>query len=130
MMLVARPPRRGAEDAAQERRREPVLDRIVGETGAQRGEDASGQGSGGRGPDVAGKEARSDKMRERTEIGLDGSECTRPRRAIAERLPREVNKAFWEQNPAFADAKEPVLAWYRHALRADWASPAEVKADF
>src|SRR5215212_8996761 len=38
-------------------------------------------------------------------------------------------KAFWEENPDFADAKQPILAWYRHALRADWASPAEVKAD-
>lgn len=39
-------------------------------------------------------------------------------------------KAFWEGNPGFADVKEPVLAWYRHALRADWRSPADVKADF
>jgi mRNA interferase HigB len=39
-------------------------------------------------------------------------------------------KAFWEANPGFADAKEPVLAWYRHTLKADWASPAAVKADF
>lgn len=39
-------------------------------------------------------------------------------------------KAFWEEKPGSADAKEPVLAWYRHVLRADWASPAEVKADF
>ena len=39
-------------------------------------------------------------------------------------------KAFWESNPAWADAKEPTLAWYRHTLSADWASPAEVKADF
>lgn len=38
-------------------------------------------------------------------------------------------KAFWEANPARADAKEPVLAWYRHTLSADWASPADVKAD-
>jgi len=39
-------------------------------------------------------------------------------------------KAFWESNPAYADAKEPTLAWYRHALHADWSSPADVKADF
>jgi mRNA interferase HigB len=39
-------------------------------------------------------------------------------------------KAFWEANPSCADAREPVLAWYRHALKADWATPAEVKADF
>lgn len=39
-------------------------------------------------------------------------------------------KAFWEGNPEYQDAKEPTLAWYRHALRADWSSPAEVKQDF
>jgi mRNA interferase HigB len=39
-------------------------------------------------------------------------------------------KAFGEGNPTYADALEPTLAWYRHALKADWASPAEVKQDF
>ena len=39
-------------------------------------------------------------------------------------------RAFWEGTPACADAREPVLAWYRHVLRADWHSPAEVKMDF
>ena len=39
-------------------------------------------------------------------------------------------KKFCEQRPAYTDAAEPVRAWYRHALRADWASPADVKQDF
>jgi mRNA interferase HigB len=39
-------------------------------------------------------------------------------------------KAFWEQTPAYSDATEPTLAWYRHALKADWAAPADVKKDF
>lgn len=39
-------------------------------------------------------------------------------------------KAFWENNPQNADAAEPAKAWYRHTLKADWASPAEVKQDF
>lgn len=39
-------------------------------------------------------------------------------------------KTFWEASPAHADAREPLLAWYRHAVQADWASPAAVKADF
>ncbi len=39
-------------------------------------------------------------------------------------------KAFWDDKPEYADAKEPVLAWYRHTLKAEWAMPAEVKADF
>lgn len=39
-------------------------------------------------------------------------------------------KTLWEENPACLDAKEPALAWYRHTLKADWASPADVKAEF
>ena len=39
-------------------------------------------------------------------------------------------KAFWEKDPTHVDAREPVLAWYRHALKADWANPQDVKADF
>jgi mRNA interferase HigB len=35
-----------------------------------------------------------------------------------------------EGSPTHADAREPLLAWYRHAVKADWASPAAVKADF
>ena len=33
-------------------------------------------------------------------------------------------------HPSYLDAKEPTLAWYRHALKANWASPADVKAAF
>lgn len=39
-------------------------------------------------------------------------------------------KAFWEDNPECMDAKESTLAWYRHALAADWSAPAVVKQDF
>lgn len=39
-------------------------------------------------------------------------------------------KAFWKSYPECLDAKEPTLAWYRHALHADWSSPANVKQDF
>lgn len=39
-------------------------------------------------------------------------------------------KLFWDDTPVFMDAREPTLAWYRHLLKADWASPAEVKRDF
>lgn len=39
-------------------------------------------------------------------------------------------KVFWEISPEFIDAKEQALAWYRHALKADWASPQDVKKDF
>lgn len=39
-------------------------------------------------------------------------------------------KAFWENNPSYADAIQPTLAWYRHALKANWTKPADVKTDF
>ncbi|HZE61054.1 MAG TPA: type II toxin-antitoxin system HigB family toxin [Burkholderiales bacterium] len=39
-------------------------------------------------------------------------------------------KRFWQYKAAYQDAKEPVLAWYRHAVKAQWNSPAEVKRDF
>ena len=39
-------------------------------------------------------------------------------------------KAFWENDPSHSDATQSTLAWYRHALKANWATPAEVKADF
>jgi mRNA interferase HigB len=38
-------------------------------------------------------------------------------------------KKFWEKNSAFSDVREPALSWYRHVLKADWSSPAEVKQD-
>ena len=39
-------------------------------------------------------------------------------------------RAYWESDPAAAEVREACLAWYRHALKADWGSPADVKADF
>ena len=38
-------------------------------------------------------------------------------------------KRFIEGRPEHADSREPALAWYRQALRADWASPTDVKRD-
>jgi mRNA interferase HigB len=39
-------------------------------------------------------------------------------------------KAFWSSSPEYADAIQPGMAWYRETLRADWATPAQVKAQF
>lgn len=39
-------------------------------------------------------------------------------------------KAFWSSSPAYSDSKEPGKAWYREALKADWANPNDVKAQF
>ena len=45
-------------------------------------------------------------------------------------IARSTLKAFWEDNPEYMDAKEPALAWFRHAQVADWSTPADVKQDF
>jgi mRNA interferase HigB len=39
-------------------------------------------------------------------------------------------KAFWAANAAYRDAELPVLAWYREILKADWATPNQVKEQF
>lgn len=39
-------------------------------------------------------------------------------------------KAFWIDSPKYADAAAPLTAWYREALKANWANPNEVKAQF
>ncbi|MEZ5537662.1 MAG: type II toxin-antitoxin system HigB family toxin [Thiolinea sp.] len=39
-------------------------------------------------------------------------------------------KKFWEEHQEYMDAKDPVLAWHNHTLKADWADPAAIKADF
>jgi mRNA interferase HigB len=44
-------------------------------------------------------------------------------RIIAKRTLRE----FWGR---FPDAEESLLAWYREAEKADWASPAKVKEQY
>ena len=36
-------------------------------------------------------------------------------------------KAFLNRNPAYADAREPLMAWYRQIKAADWATLADVK---
>lgn len=38
-------------------------------------------------------------------------------------------KAFLNRGAGVADAREPVMAWYRQVRQADWAKPADVKRD-
>jgi mRNA interferase HigB len=33
------------------------------------------------------------------------------------------------RTPAYADARDPLMSWYRQARHADWAGPADVKRD-
>jgi mRNA interferase HigB len=38
-------------------------------------------------------------------------------------------KAFLQSNSAYADAHEPLMAWFRQVRAADWTTPAELKRD-
>jgi mRNA interferase HigB len=49
--------------------------------------------------------------------------------AIMRIIALSTLKNFWE-NPAHTTAKEPLPAWHRFALNADWASPTDIKSDF
>jgi mRNA interferase HigB len=36
-------------------------------------------------------------------------------------------KTFLDRNPAYVDAREPMMAWVRQVRGADWAAPADLK---
>ena len=38
-------------------------------------------------------------------------------------------RRFLDSDPAYADAVEPVMAWYRQVRAADWETPGDVKRD-
>lgn len=38
-------------------------------------------------------------------------------------------KAYVAQSAARADARQPLMAWYRQVKAADWATPADIKRD-
>lgn len=38
-------------------------------------------------------------------------------------------KRFLDAKPEFADAREPLLAWYQQVRKANWATPADIKRD-
>ena len=40
-----------------------------------------------------------------------------------------TTKAFLERSADVADAREPVMAWFRQIRQADWAKPADVKRE-
>jgi mRNA interferase HigB len=38
-------------------------------------------------------------------------------------------KAFLNRSTTYAEARDPVMAWYRQVKAADWATLADVKCD-
>src|SRR5438105_9210848 len=44
-------------------------------------------------------------------------------------ISRRTLRLFWEKRE-YADAEQPLKAWFREASNADWASPVQIKAAF
>jgi mRNA interferase HigB len=44
-------------------------------------------------------------------------------------ISRKTLRLFWEQS-RYADAEQPLRAWFREASHADWRSPADIKAAY
>ena len=44
-------------------------------------------------------------------------------------ISRKTLREFWEKRQ-HADAEEPLKAWFHEAAKADWASPAAIKAAY
>ena len=44
-------------------------------------------------------------------------------------ISRKTLREFWERSE-YADSEQPLRAWYREASRAEWDTPAEVKAQY
>ena len=42
-------------------------------------------------------------------------------------IARKALKEFWDRYP---NAEQPLKAWFKFAQKADWKTPAEVKADY
>jgi len=44
-------------------------------------------------------------------------------------ISRKTLRLFWEQSK-YADAEQALKAWFREAINADWATPAQIKTAF
>ena len=44
-------------------------------------------------------------------------------------ISRKALREFWERRE-YADAEQPLKAWFREASKADWSSPAAIKAAY
>lgn len=45
-------------------------------------------------------------------------------------IAKRTLKQFWESSPKYTDAKAPLEAWHAEALKANWKTPQEIKAQF
>ena len=45
-------------------------------------------------------------------------------------IAKRTLKRFWESSPEYFDAKSSLEAWHLEALKAEWKTPQEIKAQF
>ena len=45
-------------------------------------------------------------------------------------LAKKTLKEFWELNPQHRDSKSSLEAWHAEAIKANWSTPQEIKAQF
>jgi len=45
-------------------------------------------------------------------------------------LAKSTLREFWASQPRYAEAEEPMSAWYSVCLRAEWRTPVDVRATF
>jgi len=45
-------------------------------------------------------------------------------------IAKRTLKLFWESTPQYEDSKGPIEAWYGEAVKANWKTPQEIKAQF
>ena len=44
-------------------------------------------------------------------------------------ISRRALREFWQKRE-YADAEQPLKAWFREASKGDWSSPAQIKAAY
>ncbi len=44
-------------------------------------------------------------------------------------IARKTLRNFWEQ-PQYADSEKPLKAWHQEVKKAEWGSPADIKAKY
>ncbi|MCY1421179.1 RelE-like toxic component of a toxin-antitoxin system [compost metagenome] len=44
-------------------------------------------------------------------------------------IARGTLRVFWESSPAYQDAEQPLIEWYRHMEKATYRTPQELKAE-
>lgn len=45
-------------------------------------------------------------------------------------IAKRTLKQFWESSPKYTDSQAPLEAWHAEAIKVNWCTPQEIKAQF